>query len=78
MGGIDLHTHTTFSDGTFTPKELIALARERALSAVAVTDHDSVDGLHEALAAAGNRGPEVVPGVELSTVHEERGGHVLA
>jgi 3',5'-nucleoside bisphosphate phosphatase len=75
---IDLHTHTTFSDGTFTPEELVALARERGLTAVAVTDHDSTEGIGRALDAAKDGGPEIVPGVEFSTVRDGHGIHVLA
>jgi predicted metal-dependent phosphoesterase TrpH len=76
---IDLHAHTTFSDGTFTPEELVALARERGLTALAVTDHDSTEGLPRAFAAAGADGSlEIVPGVEFSTVRDGHGIHVLA
>jgi 3',5'-nucleoside bisphosphate phosphatase len=67
---IDLHTHTTFSDGTLTPTELVAEAAALGLSAVAVTDHDTVDGLPEALAAGERLGVRVVPGVELNLEHE--------
>jgi 3',5'-nucleoside bisphosphate phosphatase len=75
---IDLHTHTTFSDGTFSPEELVALARERALTVVAVTDHDSTEGIGRAVEAARDEGPEIVPGVEFSTVRDGHGIHVLA
>jgi predicted metal-dependent phosphoesterase TrpH len=75
---IDLHTHTTFSDGTFTPEELVALARERGLTVLAVTDHDSTEGLGRAFVAADGAGPEIVPGVEFSTVRDGHGIHVLA
>jgi 3',5'-nucleoside bisphosphate phosphatase len=75
---IDLHTHTTFSDGTFTPEELVALARERGISTLAVTDHDSTEGLDRAFTAAGADGPELVPGVEFSTERDGHGIHVLA
>jgi predicted metal-dependent phosphoesterase TrpH len=75
---IDLHAHTTFSDGTFTPEELVALARERSLTTLAVTDHDSTEGLPRAFEAAEGGGPEIVPGVEFSTVRDGRGIHVLA
>jgi 3',5'-nucleoside bisphosphate phosphatase len=75
---IDLHTHTTFSDGTFTPEELVVLARERGLTALAVTDHDSTEGIGRALAAGKDGGPEIVPGVEFSTVRDGHGIHVLA
>jgi predicted metal-dependent phosphoesterase TrpH len=77
MPGIDLHTHTIYSDGTFTPKELLELARERGLDVVAVTDHDTTDGLQEARSAGDELGVEVVPGVEFSTVREGEGVHVL-
>ena len=59
MPGIDLHTHTVYSDGTFTPTELIALARDRGLDGVAVTDHDTTNGLVEAGAAGAEAGVEV-------------------
>jgi 3',5'-nucleoside bisphosphate phosphatase len=75
---IDLHAHTTFSDGTFTPEELVRLARERGISTLAVTDHDSTEGLDRAFAAAGHDGPEIVPGVEFSTLRGGHGIHVLA
>src|SRR3989442_7192441 len=77
MPGIDLHTHTVYSDGTFTPTELIALARDRGLDGVAVTDHDTTNGLVEAGAAGAEAGVEVVPGVELSTVRDGEGVHIL-
>ena len=75
---IDLHTHTVFSDGTFRPAETVALARERGLTAISISDHDSTEGLLEAFEAADGSGLEIVPGVEFSTVHEERGIHMLA
>lgn len=67
---IDLHTHTTYSDGTLTPDELVALAAEVGLRAVAVTDHDTVDGIEEALEAGRRHGVEVVPGVEINLEHQ--------
>ncbi len=67
MDYIDLHTHSTASDGTFTPAELFASAVELELSAVALTDHDTVDGLAEFLEAAKEHPEcEAVPGVELA------------
>jgi predicted metal-dependent phosphoesterase TrpH len=68
---IDLHTHTTFSDGTLTPTELVEAAAGMGLSAVAITDHDTVDGLPEALAAGECLGIRVVPGVEINLEHEQ-------
>ena len=67
---IDLHTHTTFSDGSLTPAELVGEATAVGLTAVAVTDHDTVDGLPEALAAGERLGIRVVPGVEINLEHE--------
>jgi 3',5'-nucleoside bisphosphate phosphatase len=74
---IDLHTHTLYSDGTFTPAESVALALERGLTALSISDHDSTEGLPEAFDAAQGTGLEVVPGVEFSTIHEHGGVHVL-
>jgi hypothetical protein len=67
---IDLHTHTTFSDGSQTPTELVREAAALGLTAVAVTDHDTVDGLPEALAAGERLGIEVIPGVEVNLEHD--------
>lgn len=66
-GGADLHSHTCASDGTRSPAAVVARAREVGLSAVAVTDHDTVVGLPEALAAGERWDIKVLPGVELST-----------
>jgi predicted metal-dependent phosphoesterase TrpH len=74
---IDLHAHTLYSDGTFTPRSLVQLARERAVLTMAVTDHDTLAGLPEAFEAGAELGVEVVPGVEFSTVHDGEGVHVL-
>ncbi|MBQ9686058.1 MAG: PHP domain-containing protein [Oscillospiraceae bacterium] len=76
MSRIDLHVHTTGSDGTFTPREAVALGVERGLKAMAITDHDTVVGHAEAIAAAQELGMELVPGIEISTKY---GGavHVL-
>ena len=67
---IDLHAHTTYSDGTFTPRELVELAARTGLNAVAITDHDSVDGLAEGAAAGAEMGVQVVPGVEINLEHD--------
>jgi 3',5'-nucleoside bisphosphate phosphatase len=63
---IDLHTHSTVSDGTLTPAEVVQAAADAALDVVALTDHDSFGGLSAAAAAADRHGLEFVPGVELS------------
>lgn len=67
---IDLHTHTTFSDGSQTPTELVEQAAANGLTAIAITDHDTVDGLPEALAAGERLGVDVVPGVEINLEHD--------
>jgi predicted metal-dependent phosphoesterase TrpH len=77
MPGTDLHTHSSYSDGTFTPDELVALAAERGLDRIALTDHDTTRGLAEAAAAGAARGVDVVPGVEFSTVYQGEGVHIL-
>ncbi|MFH1784344.1 MAG: PHP domain-containing protein [bacterium] len=66
MSFIDLHLHTNFSDGAFSPEEVIKYAHERDLSAIAITDHDTTDGIARAKAAAEEYDIEVVPGIELS------------
>ncbi|MBO4896872.1 MAG: PHP domain-containing protein [Clostridia bacterium] len=63
---IDLHTHSNKSDGSMTPAELVCHAKEQGLSAVALTDHDTIDGVSEALEAGKKHGIEVVPGIEMS------------
>lgn len=77
MPGIDLHTHTNRSDGTFEPDELARRAAERGLQVVAVTDHDTTDGLELATAAGTAAGVEVVPGVEFSAEYQGSSVHVL-
>ncbi len=77
MDYIDLHTHTTASDGTFTPTNLIAYAKEKGLKAVAVTDHDTLDGLKEAVKAGKDYGITVIPGIEISAEYRGADLHVL-
>jgi hypothetical protein len=77
MRRIDLHAHSNRSDGTFTPAELVRLAAERELDVVALTDHDTTDGLEEAFSEGGRRGVEVVPGVEFSAEFDHTSVHVL-
>lgn len=69
---IDLHVHSTSSDGIFKPAELVRIAAEAGLSVIAIADHDSVDGIDEAMAAAAEFDIRVIPAVELSV---EYGGH---
>jgi predicted metal-dependent phosphoesterase TrpH len=75
--GIDLHTHTDRSDGTFTPSELVHRAAQIGLDVLGLTDHDTTDGLEEAAAAAEEAGIELVPGVEFSAEHRGTSVHVL-
>lgn len=77
-GSIDLHTHSTASDGSFAPSEIVALAAERQLAAVALTDHDTTDGIAEFLESA-SAFPELeaIPGVELSTRYGARELHIV-
>jgi hypothetical protein len=77
MGFIDLHTHSNASDGSFPPREVVRLAKERGLKALALTDHDTIDGLAEAVAAGREFGVEVIPGVEISARHPSGSIHIL-
>ncbi len=77
MQAVDLHVHSTKSDGTLTPAQLVALAQEKGLAAFALTDHDTTDGIAEAMEAARDTQIEVIPGIELSTEYEGRDIHVV-
>lgn len=74
---IDLHIHTTASDGSMKPAEIVKKAIKLGLSAIAITDHDTVDGVEEALEAGKKTGMPVVPGVEIGVDHESRELHIL-
>ncbi|UCH42659.1 MAG: PHP domain-containing protein [Dehalococcoidales bacterium] len=78
MAGVDLHIHSTASDGKFSPEEIVRRAAEAGLSVIAITDHDSVDGIAPALEAA-QRYPRlrVIPGIEISTFVPKGEVHVL-
>ncbi|MFP4472830.1 MAG: PHP domain-containing protein [Candidatus Omnitrophota bacterium] len=73
----DLHIHSCFSDGTDTPEEIVALAAAKQLSAVAITDHDAIEGLSEAKAAGERHQVEVLAGIELSAEAQKREIHIL-
>jgi predicted metal-dependent phosphoesterase TrpH len=75
---IDLHTHSSFSDGTDTPSELVGKARAVGLDVVGLTDHDTFDGLDEAVAVGERLGVHVVRGMELSCSRRGSSVHVLA
>jgi 3',5'-nucleoside bisphosphate phosphatase len=65
-GGVDLHSHTTASDGLLAPRDLVKLAARQGVRVLAVTDHDSTSGLPEAMAEAVEHGIEIVPGLEIN------------
>ncbi|MFQ5882333.1 MAG: PHP domain-containing protein [Candidatus Methylomirabilales bacterium] len=75
--GADLHLHSYYSDGTFSPQEVIARAAALRLSPIALTDHDTVAGIPEALQAGNGMQVEVIPGVELSVDEINQEIHIL-
>src|SRR5579871_2626201 len=78
FGRADLHLHTIYSDGLYTPAELVDLARRQGLAAIAITDHDTLDGVAPARAAALGSGVEIITGVEISSIQNGRELHLLA
>lgn len=78
---VDLHVHSTCSDGTFTPEELVDYAIQKGLTAFALTDHDTVNGLDRAIRYAEElrqaQVPEVIPGIELSTEYQGKDIHMV-
>lgn len=74
---LDLHLHTTASDGQLSPTEVVCKALALGLTAIAITDHDTTEGVQEALSAAQNTGLEVIPGVEISTDLPQNEVHIL-
>ena len=75
----DLHAHSTASDGTFAPADVVRLAHAAGVSAMALTDHDTVEGLAEAASAAVLLGIDFLPGIEISCAHPRPGTvHMLA
>ena len=77
MKKIDLHVHSTYSDGTFSPAELVKEAVKNGISAFALTDHDTTDGIDEAIDAGGKAGIEVIPGIEISTSYKDKEIHIV-
>ena len=73
----DLHLHTRASDGIYSPAEVVRVAKEKGYSAIAITDHDTTEGLAEALSAGDIIGIEVIPGIELSTLNDDRELHII-
>lgn len=74
---IDLHIHSTASDGSLTPTEVVNRANDLGLTAMALTDHDTVAGIDEALEAAKDLDMEVIPGIEVSCIYKGKEIHIL-
>ncbi|HUL37195.1 MAG TPA: PHP domain-containing protein [Thermodesulfobacteriota bacterium] len=77
MGHIDLHLHTTASDGVLSPSEVVRYAKAKGLQAIAITDHDTIEGCEEGLAEGERIGFEVIPGIEISAEHSPGSMHIL-
>ncbi|WP_338787378.1 PHP domain-containing protein [Metabacillus sp. FJAT-53654] len=69
-GRFDLHLHTTASDGSFSPSEVVKMAAQKGLTTIAITDHDTLDGIQEAIETARKIGITIIPGIELSTKYK--------
>lgn len=78
MGKADLHIHTNASDGDLSPEDLIQKVAQKSLKTISITDHDTIKGYLEAKQYAKEKGIELIPGVEISTVWNDREIHVLA
>ena len=76
---VDLHTHSTFSDGRYTPTQLVKMAAAADIKLLAITDHDSVNGMEEAMQAAQTvpNAPQIVNGVEMGSQAGEYSVHIL-
>ncbi len=74
---VDLHVHSNKSDGSLSPSDLVLEAKKKGLTAFALTDHDTVDGIEEAMKAAAGSGVAVIPGIELSTEYEGKDIHIV-
>ena len=74
---IDLHVHSTESDGTLTPEDLVAEAKKAGLAAFALTDHDTCQGVCKAMPLAASAGIELIPGIELSTDYHGKEVHIV-
>jgi hypothetical protein len=77
MGYVDLHLHTTASDGVLSPSEIVRYAKAKGLQAIAITDHDTVEGCEEGLIEGEKIGFEVIPGIEISAEHSPGSMHIL-
>lgn len=77
MNLVDLHVHSNASDGTLTPSEVVQLAKKTGLTAMALTDHDTVDGVAEAVTSSREYDIEIIPGVELSCAYIAKEIHIV-
>lgn len=77
MKKVDLHIHTIFSDGTLLPDEVVRIAHKQDLSAIAITDHDEINGISPAYEAGKDLGVDVIPAVELSSKKNGKSMHIL-
>jgi len=73
----DLHIHTTFSDGSYKPEEIIDMAQKKDFKTIAISDHDTLDGINPALEYASNKDIEVIPAIEFSTFEGKAEIHIL-
>ncbi len=76
-GNVDLHLHTTASDGVMRPSEIVKYAQKKGLRAIAITDHDTIEGLEEGVSEGERIGFEVIPGIEISAEHSPGSMHLL-
>ena len=74
---IDLHVHSNISDGTMTPEQVVKLAADSGLAAIALTDHDTIDGIEEAVKAGEEYGVKIIPGIEISAEYKGSDLHIL-
>ena len=77
MGYVDLHLHTTASDGVLSPSDIVRYAKAKGLQAIAITDHDTIEGCEEGLSEGERIGFEVIPGIEISAEHSPGSMHIL-
>ena len=77
MKFVDLHVHSNHSDGTFSPKELVSYARKKGLTIFALTDHDTISGVSEAVEEGKRLGVTVIPGIEFSAIYKEKDIHIV-
>jgi len=74
---IDLHIHSTYSDGTFSPQEIVAAAQQRGIRVLSITDHDTMSAYPEVIGVGARHQVEVVPGIEITAHHQQHSLHIL-